>query len=127
MSEESNEVYRSYGKEFRFNDTVKCVTLSLWKQKPIIGRLVQVRIKCGQFGSDIYFLRMDGGGLETFENEMIEHVVADIPKGPDSITDTYSIKGDWEETGFIVEKPKQPETPGSFSIAICSPTQPPPI
>ncbi len=108
------------GGTFNFNDTVKCVTLSMLKKTPIVGRLVQVRLGCGQFGSEIYFLRMLDGSLQTFENEMIKLIDEDIPKGPDAIGDEYTIKGEWPEKGFVVKNCQKPQTPGHFSMAICS-------
>jgi hypothetical protein len=129
------------GKEFRFNDHV-CVEMLMGV--PIekrTGRLVQVRKGCGQFGSCIYFLRMRDGSLATFENVMIRHVddeqfvdafyrlngkeapviPAQAPADSESETSTYTIGGEWPETGFIVGAPKQPETTGSFSMVISSP------
>ena len=129
------------GKEFRFNDHV-CVEMLMGV--PIekrTGKLVQVRKGCGQFGSCIYFLRMRDGSLATFENAMIRHVddeqfvdafyrlngkeaplIPDqAPVDSDSKTSTYTIGGEWPETGFIVDAPKQPKTPGCFSMAISSP------
>jgi hypothetical protein len=129
------------GKEFRFNDHV-CIEMLLGV--PIekrTGRLVQVRKGCGQFGSNIYFLRLRDGDLVTFENVLVRHVDDEqfvdafyrrngqaapvIPEQAlydgDSVAATYSIGGKWPETGFIVDAPKQPETPGCFSMTIAAP------
>lgn len=132
------------GKEFRFNDHVCIEMLMGVPIEKRTGRLVQVRKGCGQFGSCIYFLRMRDGSLATFENAMIRHVddeqfvdafyrlngkeapvIPDqAPVDSDSETATYTIGGEWPETGFIVDAPKQPETPGCFSMAISSPNPP---
>lgn len=134
-------VLLEYGKEFRFNDHV-CVEMLVGV--PIekrTGRLVQVRRGCGQFGSCVYMLRLRDGSLATFENVIIRHVddeqfvdafyrlnekeapvIPDqSPAASDSETATYSIGGEWPEIGFIVDEPKQPETPGSFTMMISSP------
>lgn len=136
------EVYKDcYGKEFRFNDHVcmEC-TLGVPLEKRT-GRLVQVRIGCGQFGSDMFFLRLRDGSLLVWENAMIRKVgdkrfedafyisngktPPEIPEQPafegDGTACEYSIRDKYPETGFIIEKPSQPETPGAFSIAIISP------
>jgi hypothetical protein len=86
-------------------------------------------------------MRLRDGSLETFENALIRHVGDKrfedafyrangltppvIPEQEinedDSETVTYTIQHKWPETGFIIEKPSQPETPGSFTMAIYSP------
>ena len=129
------------GKEFRFNDHVCIETLFGVPIENRTGRLVQARKGCGQFGSNIYFIRLRDGSLVTFENALIRHVddeqfvdafyrrngqaapvIPDqAPDENDSVNATYSIGGQWPETGFIVAAPKQPETPGSFAMTISSP------
>ena len=129
------------GKEFRFNDHVCIEMLMGVPIEKRTGRLVQVRKGCGQFGSNIYFVRLRDGKLMTFENALIRHVDDErfvdsfyrfngqpapvipeqAPDETDSVTAAYSIGGKWPETGFIVDAPKQPETPGCFSMAISSP------
>jgi len=119
--------YKDWRKrEFKFNDPVKCVTLSLFRRCDVVGRLVQVRIGTGQFGSDLFMLRMPDGGLETFENEMIDPYEGDIeiPIGPDAIGHSYSICNKYAEVGFIIHGCKRPQPTGCFSMAIYNQGQP---
>lgn len=133
-----SDVLIERGKEFRFNDHVCIECLLGVPDEKRTGRLVQVRKGCGQFGSNLYFVRLRDGSLKTFENAMIRHAddkqfedafyVANgrtppvIPEQAinedDTETVTYTIQHKWPETGFIIENPKQPETPGSFAIMI---------
>lgn len=133
--------YTNNGKVFKFNDHV-CMEMTMGV--PIekrTGRLVQVRKGCGQFGSDIFFIRLRDGGLQCWENAMMRHVGDKeferafylsngnqppvIPEQPidaiDTTGDEYSIAGKYPETGFIVEKPTQPQTPGAFAITVLTP------
>ena len=111
-------VYRDHrGNEFNFNDVVEG-----WSTGRI-GRLVQVRKGCGQFGTDVCFLRTADGKLCTVENDALKPIEAMIPKCDDTPETEYTIMGEWPETGFIVDSPKQPETPGSFSMMISSPNK----
>jgi hypothetical protein len=135
-----DQVYQRDGRTFRFNDHV-CIELLMGvPDEKRTGRLVQVRKKCGQFGSDIYFVRLRDGSLACFENALMRHVgdkrfedafyrsngkqppmIPDQPPDPiDTETDIYSIGEKWPETGFIVENSKRPQTPGAFSIAVIS-------
>jgi hypothetical protein len=66
------------------------------------GRLVQVRIGRGAFGSDIYFLRRSDGGLVTLENERLERFDGMLPIGPDTESSEYTINGALPETGFLI-------------------------
>jgi len=137
----SKSVYTSdRHKEFRFNDHVVVEMLFGVPDEKRTGRLVQVRKGCGQFGSDVFFIRLRDGSLMTFENAMIRHVDDErfiqafyrsngvnppvVPEQPivddDSETAPYSIRGEWVESGFIVERPSQPQTPGAFGIAVMS-------
>ena len=57
-------------------------------------------------------------------NGRIPPEIPDQPIDPNDSTDAaYSIAGNWPEVGFIVENPKQPRTPGSFTITVKSPTK----
>lgn len=68
-------VYTAYnGKSFRFNDHVCVEMLFGVPDEERTGRLVQVRKGCGQFGSDLYFIRLRDESLMTFENAMIRKV-----------------------------------------------------
>jgi hypothetical protein len=131
-------VHTEQGKKFRFNDHVVIEMLFGVPDEKRIGRLVQVRKKCGQFGSCIYFIRLRDGTLAAFENVMIRHandkrfedafyrsngkeppVIHDQPiYETDLEPGTYSIRGEWPETGFIIEDSDKPQTPGAFSIAV---------
>ena len=133
----------TYGREYRHNEQVVIEMLLGVPDEKRIGRLVQVRLNAGQFGSDIYLIRLRDGSLASFENVMIRR--ADdkrfedafyrsngkqppvIPEQPvneaDSPGDGYTIAGEWLEIGFIVEHPKQPRTPGSFTLTVKGPTE----
>jgi hypothetical protein len=117
------EAYKSHdGTLFEFNDPV-IAEFCFVSEKERSGRLVQVRQGVGQFGSDLYFLRRRDGSLMTFENAWLKHYAGNIPVGIDQPGDTYTIRGEWPESGFIIEKPKQPDSPvQSFSMIITQPT-----
>lgn len=104
---------------FRFNDVVEFLFTFL-PEEDRIGRLVQVRKGCGQFGSDVYFIRRANGVLITGENCKLQHSTKDIPIAPtDTTTVEYSIQGKYPEVGFVVEAPRQPQTPPvAFGFAI---------
>ena len=133
------EVFVTRGREFAFNDHV-CMEMLRVPDEKRTGRLVQVRKGCGQFESDVYIVRLRDGSLSTFENVLMRP--ADdpqsedafyrsigmtppvIPPQPPHALDTvgveYTIKHKYPETGFIVEHPSQPETPGLLAAAITS-------
>lgn len=138
----SGQVYKSYdGKEFRFNDLVCIEMLMGVPDEKRTGRLVQVRKGCGQFGSCVFLVRLRDGSLAAFENAMMRHAndkrfedafYRSNGKQPPAITnqpldsadsekEAYSIGEKWPETGFIIDNPDQPQTPGCFSIAVLSP------
>lgn len=124
---------------YRFNDHV-CMECMLGV--PIekrTGRLVQVRKGCGQFGSDLYFVRLRDGSLMTFENVLIRPVgdrgfedafyvsngrqPPTIPDQPVNEVDSTEVEytmagGKYPAAGFIVTDPDQPQTPGAFAIAV---------
>ena len=127
------------GKEFSFNDHVVIEMLMGMPDEKRTGRLVQVRKKAGAFGSDIIFLRLRDGSCAAFENALMRHVgdkrfedafyrsngkeppiVPEQPIDPiDSTSEVYGIANKWPEVGFIIEKPKQPDSPKqSFSMII---------
>lgn len=117
----TEEIYtpKSRSDVFRFNDVVEFL-FTLLPEEDRIGRLVQVREGCGQFGSDVYFIRRASGALITGENCRLQHSDKDIPVDPtDATTVEYSIKGKYPEAGFVVEAPRQPQTPPvAFGFAI---------
>lgn len=104
---------------FRFNDVVELLFTFL-PEEDRIGRLVQVRKGCGQFGSDVYFIRRASGSIITGENCKLQHSTKDIPVEPtDATTVEYSIRGEYPEVGFVVEAPRQPQTPpAAFGVTI---------
>jgi len=141
----SGSVFRSHdGKEFRFNDLVCIEMLMGVPDEKRTGRLVQVREGCGQFGSCVFMVRLRDGSLAAFENAMMRHandkrfedafyrsngkqppVIPDQPlDAADSETEAYSIGGKWPETGFLIETPSQPQTPGAFSMMVYTPNAP---
>jgi len=130
--------HKEYSKEFKFNDYVYVEMVMGIPDEKRSGRLVQVRKGCGQFGSNKYMLRLRDNSLMCFENVMIRKVddrefeeafytmngrnPPVIPDQPvyeeDSESCTYYINDEWPETGFIIEKPSEPETPGVMSMSI---------
>jgi len=122
--------YESRGKKFYFNDHVCVEMLMGVPDEKRTGRLVQVRKGVGDFCSDIFLIRLRDETLMSFHNVMIRH--ADdkgfveafyisngvkppaIPEQPifeeDSTETEYTLNNGWPETGFIIEKPKQPES-----------------
>jgi len=101
------------GEEFKFNDTVKCVCTK------VVGNLVQVRKGCGQFGSDVYFIRKFDGGLQSVENEWIQKIDLKNPQELEEPNLEYTMNGEFPETGFLIDNPKGWERKdASFSIAI---------
>ena len=92
---------------FRFNDVVEFLFTFL-PEEDRIGRLVQVRKGCGQFGSDVYFIRRANGVLITGENCRLQHSTKDISvDAADTTMVEYSIRGKYPEVGFVVEAPRQ--------------------
>jgi hypothetical protein len=120
-AKETEEVYEQFGSlKFKFNDVVECVTLSLMRQRPVVGRLVQVRLKNGQFKSDLFFLRHPDGSLGTVENETLKHSDAEVPiVESDSPQQEYTIQQQWPATGFIIKNSQKPPTPNTpFSLTV---------
>ena len=116
-----SDVYKSmFGKLLWFNDPVK-IMYTLLPESECIGRLVQVRKSCGAWGTDIFFIRKPDGVLHTFENAGIEKFTKwELPVDETDSTEVeYTIKGQWGETGFVIEEPKQPQSYSPpFSIAV---------
>ena len=139
-SQTSGSVYSERGREFRFNDHVCMEMLMGVPDEKRTGRLVQVRKRCGLFGTDTYFVRLRDGTLLTFENVMMRHVgdrdfedafyrfndrpPPVIPEQPPHDSDAedveYTKEGKYPATGFIVESPDDPQTPGAFAMTITS-------
>jgi|JI10StandDraft_1071094.scaffolds.fasta_scaffold1182516_3 hypothetical protein len=108
-----------FGREFRHNDVVEC-TCVLIPREQAVGRLLQVRKGKGQFGSDIFLLRLGDGSLRFFENVGLKHVDDAIPVNEDDTADVeYTLRGEFPESGFIVNEPKQPASPSPmFGITV---------
>jgi phosphopantetheinyl transferase (holo-ACP synthase) len=122
---------------FKFNDHVY-VEMIIAPEEMRSGLLVQVRKGCGQFGSDVYLIRLKNGKLQSYSNVMIRKVedkefVENFyhsngmkspkiePQKPiygDSTNEEYNIAGHYPAKGFIVENPKDPQPAGSFSMTI---------
>lgn len=114
------EVYVSLtGVEFKFNDVVE-LTATLLSEEERTGRLVQVRKGVGQYGSDVFLIRRADGILLTGENCGLQHKDADIPIMEDDNTErAYTIREQHPEVGFVVMRPKQPQTYSPpFSITV---------
>lgn len=132
-------IYTHQGKRYAFNDLVVMECVIGIPDERRIGRLVQVRKGVGQFGSDLYFIRLRDGGLVTFENVLMRRaddkqfedafyrlgqrrepptIHPQPPFDGDSEQVEYTITNKWPETGFIIEKPKQPERLGAFAITV---------
>lgn len=115
-----NNTYQNGIHQHRFGDPVE-VTMVFADQADRIGRLIQVRRKCGQFGSDQLFIRKPNGNLQTFENVSLQpYEAAELPPldGDDTETEYTVAGGKFPETGFIIENPSQPRTHGSFAITV---------
>lgn len=131
-------IYRPSFTDFHFNDHVcmEMVHLPIEKRS---GRIVQVRIGRGAFGTDLYIARLRDGSLSTFENVLMRHVgdrkfekvfyrshgepAPEIPDQPpfdgDSLETEYTIQKLYPETGFIIENSAQPLSPTqSFSMMV---------
>ena len=111
------------GKKFMFNDPIK-ITMTFLEDAKVIGRLIQVRKGCGAFGSDVYLVRIaaderlasfSNAGIERYTDKELPIIQDDIKEGEkdsiamDSEDIAYSIQEEFYETGFIIEKPLQPE------------------
>ncbi len=99
--------------------------------KQPLGYVVQIRRGWGAFGSDMYFLREHDGKLNTHENqgfwklskeqaEVVKEFFEDSPE--DELAEnpnlTYSIKGEQEESGFIVSSVNAPCRVDSCAFAV---------
>lgn len=95
------------------------------------GRVVQIRTGCGQFGSDMYFLRMPDGTLLTAENqayrkipeqfiEAVEsHFSTNLDYENEGFENGFTISGKQLEVGFIVDGKSTQGTPDeAFGITI---------
>lgn len=84
-----------------------------------VGRVVQVRLEAGEFGSDIVFLRHADGSLRTHENQCFFRVRGEyVPEleglygnelQSDAPGEEYTISNRLPQSGFIVPSPFGPE------------------
>jgi len=135
-------IYEAHGSAFEYNQHVVIECLLGVPDEKRIGRLVQVRKGVGAFGSDVLIIRLRDGSCATYENALIRRAddkrfedafyrsngktPPEIPEQPcneaDTGNDEFTIAGKFPETGFIIEKPKQPESARqSFMIAVTNP------
>lgn len=96
------------------------------------ARVVQIRIGCGQFGSDMYFLRMPSGKLMTAENQSFRaipkqhyndvesHFETDLSYEDAGFREGYTVAdGKYLKIGFIIDEQDTPGAPDeSFAITI---------
>jgi len=92
-----------FGPELNYKDCVSSTT-AMSGGKVVVGRLLQVRLECGAFGSDVIFIRTPEGKLVTVENDMLKKLPIDsFPDvASDSLEQEYTILGKYPETGFII-------------------------
>lgn len=131
--------YQAGGEIFAHNDMVVMECLLGVPDERRIGRLVQVRKGVGAFGSDVLIIRLCDGSCATYENVLIRRAddkrfedafyrsngktPPEIPEQPcnewDTGNDEFTIAGQFPETGFIIENPKQPNSSiQTFSMVI---------
>jgi hypothetical protein len=96
-----------------------------------LGFCVQIRRGCGQFGSDMVFLRHPDGSLTTHENQayfpmsekqetLARTLFSDLPEEED-YTHGYSCCAKVHEVGFLIENSKSQPTPNTpFSLTVKS-------
>lgn len=131
--------YKFRDREFRFNDHVVAEMMIGVAIEDRTGRLVQVRVGTGPFGTDQYFIRRRDQSLMCFANVLLRHVgdkgfedafyrgngnePPAIPEQPawdgDTEATEYSLSERYPETGFLIEKPRQPDDPQqSFGMIV---------
>lgn len=111
-----------FGHTFHFNSPV-IAEFCPGQECERTGRLVQVRKKAGAWGSDMYFIRRNDGSLMTFENVSLREFAGDVaePFDCDAIDVEYTVKGEYPETGFVIEEPCGPPAQHqAFAITVTS-------
>lgn len=98
---------------FGFNTIIiSAVCVGNVKDYQRIGRLVQVRKRQGEFGSDVILLRLMDGSLMSFANQVFYSINEEYKEYIHSLFNDvyldeydieYSIQGREKATGFIVE------------------------
>lgn len=128
------------GREFRFNDYVVAEMMMGVPDEKRTGRLVQVRKGTGPFHTDSYLVRLRDGSLMHFANVMLRHASDERfveafylsngmtpPTTPeqepwegDTEQTEYTLSGgQFPETGFVIEKPSEPDHPQqSFTMRV---------
>lgn len=119
--------YQSDGSVFNFGDLV-VAEVCFAPDEDRVGRLLQVRVGVGAFGSDMFLIRARSGKMTWFHNVRLrradDHAFVEafylnngnVPPviEPESAhpTDepgqTYTIGGEYPETGFVIKEPRQP-------------------
>ena len=119
--------YQSGGSLFHFGDLV-VAEVCFAPDEDRVGRLLQVRVGVGAFGSDMFLIRARSGKMAWFHNVRLrradDHAFVEafylrnfnVPPvvEPESAypTDepgqTYTIGGKYPETGFVITDPQQP-------------------
>lgn len=94
-----------------------------------LGYCVQIRKKCGQFGSDMVFLRHPNGSLTTHENqcfyslteeqESLAQTVFEILPKDEDYSLGFNCCAKIKEVGFLIEKSESKPSPNTpFSITV---------
>ncbi|MCF2902246.1 hypothetical protein L1267_17900 [Pseudoalteromonas sp. OFAV1] len=96
-----------------------------------LSRVVQIRTGCGQFGSDMYFLRLPDGRLQTSENQSYKLIPEEFRAEVESFFETdmefeqegfdegYTIGGEQLEVGYIIDGSNtkgSPDTPFTITV-----------
>lgn len=99
----------------------------------VVGYVVQIRLKWGAFGSDMYLIRDHKSSLAIHENqgfwgltaEQIERVKPYFKYTPEEelldnpeLAYTYTIEGKYSETGFIISDKNAPARVDSCAYSI---------
>jgi hypothetical protein len=130
--------YAANGREFRFGDLV-VAEVCFAPDCDRVGRLMQVRVGRGAFGSDIYLIRDRRGDLRSFHNVRLRHandnafvqafyfnngmqpphVYPESEYEQDEPDQEYRIGTEYPERGFLIENPKQPhDAQQSFAMMV---------
>lgn len=109
----STNLYRNMIHSFNESDLNRLVVIGMnncSRYVDMIGKVVQVRLEAGAFGSDSVFLRRADGSLGNYENQSFHPLSGDeLKKAMEMFTDveidtelTFTICNENEKTGFIV-------------------------
>jgi len=130
--------YTNNGRTFQFGDLV-VAEVCFAPDCNRVGRLMQVRVGRGAFGSDIYLIRDHSGDLRSFHNVRLRHANDDAfvqafylnngmqpprvyPESEyeqDEPDQEYRIGVEYPERGFLIQDPKQPhDAQQSFAMMV---------